>query len=87
MSGRLPPSIPKVEELPFFDSLRGVSRAEMVRLGLICTTGHINAYRRAFVLGQGGSKKEATWDHAQRQHTCCASKVPWRHKKGCPRLS
>jgi len=87
MSGRRARSIPKVKDLPFFDSLRDISHKDKVRLGIICTTGNLNEYRINFILGRGGSRKEETWDRKNLRHTCCDSKVPWRHKKNCPRLS
>lgn len=51
---------------------------------LYCTTGIENAYRRAFLDGLGGSRREATWN--KYEHICCNSKVYWRHKSSCPAL-
>lgn len=57
---------------------------------LMCTTGIENAYRRAFKDGLGGSRKENTWnkqkDKYHGTHSCCGSKVYWRHKVECPAL-
>ena len=54
---------------------------------IICSTGRINAYRRAEYQGLLGSRKEATWDRKSKQHNCCRSAVPWRHKVTCPRAT
>lgn len=53
---------------------------------LYCKTGRINEYRRAFYQGNGGSPKDKTFDPAigtRGGHSCCGSKVWWRHKLGC----
>jgi len=52
---------------------------------LYCKTGRRNAYRKAFLDGQGASRKEATWNEEKHYHTCCGSKVAWRHKIDCKR--
>ena len=51
---------------------------------LYCKTGKINGYRDAFKKGYGASRKEKTWNG--KIHTCCRSKVAWRHKATCKRL-
>ena len=50
---------------------------------LICKTGIENAYRRAFLDGRGSSIKDGTFNKKKREHTCCGSKVVWRHKVCC----
>lgn len=87
MSARGQGSWPKIKDLPFFDSMRDLSHKEKLRLGIISETGEVNEYRRAFVTGLGGNKKEETWDPKKHWHTCCKSKVPWRHKRNCPRVA
>ena len=74
----------KVEEMEFVEGIVFKSIAQ--RNGAICSTGRKNAYRYAFLKGQGGSMKETTWDSVSKKHSCCQSKVSWRHKTACPRL-
>jgi hypothetical protein len=50
-------------------------------------SGQENYYRVCQVQGIGGSRKEATWDRPNHTHTCCGSRVPWRHKVSCKNLS
>lgn len=50
---------------------------------LYCKTGRQNAYRRAFKDGLGATRKEFTWNKYEHHHTCCGSKVCWRHKTFC----
>lgn len=38
------------------------------------------ALRRAY-------KKDPTWNREERTHTCCSSRVHWRHKADCQRLA
>lgn len=76
----------KVKDLPFFDTLKKVSHEDRVKLGLIHSRGKINEYRRAFILGHGGSAKEGTWSKDKHLHTCCKSRVSWRHKSTCNKL-
>lgn len=56
----------------------------------LCSTGHKNAYGQAFFDGQGASCKESTWKYTDKktkkgEHSCCGSKVAWRHKVDCPK--
>ena len=53
---------------------------------LFCSNGMINYYRVTESLGQLGSRKEDTWDKQNDQHSCCKSKVAWRHKISCLKL-
>lgn len=76
----------KVKDMPFYDCLKQIPREERERIGLIDSRGHINEYRRAFVIGQGGSAKESTWDKSKHLHTCCKSMVAWRHKARCKKI-
>jgi len=50
---------------------------------LYCKTGRLNGYRDAFKKGLGASRMDSTWDREQKLHTCCLSKVAWKHKVGC----
>lgn len=50
---------------------------------LYCKTGRLNGYRDAFKKGLGASRKDSTWDREQKLHTCCLSKVAWKHKSKC----
>lgn len=57
---------------------------------LYCKTGKINEYRRAFHRGLGATIREETFDKSlgvRGGHKCCGSKVSWRHKVSCDRLS
>lgn len=45
----------------------------------------------AFLRGQGGSTKDDTWvrttlSRTKGYHSCCNSKVFWRHKDSCRKL-
>lgn len=42
--------------------------------------------KRGMATGRGGSRKDATFDKKANRHTCCRSKVAWRHKNACPLL-
>jgi hypothetical protein len=53
--------------------------------GLLTKTGHLNDYRWAFYHGLGGTRKEATWNQKRHSHSCCGSRVAWRHKVSCKR--
>jgi len=77
------PSI-KVKDMEFVDG--PVYRVIAERNGAIMSNGEINYYRVMFMKGQGGSSKEETWDPGKHWHSCCKSKVCWRHKNNCPRL-
>jgi len=52
---------------------------------LLTSTGHLNDYRWAFYHGLGGTRKECTWDQQRHSHSCCGSRVAWRHKVDCQR--
>lgn len=73
-----------VKDIPFFEG--HISRSDKEKYGMILSRGGINYYRVMFAKGQGGSRKESTWQKETHQHSCCLSKVPWRHKTACPRL-
>ena|SRR3990167_10884254 len=62
-------------EIPFIGSLRGISKLDFLYYGLE------SPYRKAIARGQGGSKKEASWDG--KEHICCHSKYAARHYKHC----
>lgn len=74
----------KVSEMPYFEGK--ISLAEKEKYGMIMSNGEVNYYRVMFAKGQGGSRKEKTWNKIKHKHECCKSKVPWRHKSACPRL-
>lgn len=63
--------------------IREMSVEEKQRLGLIMSSGCVNDYRYYQYIGQGGSRKEDSWNKKKHWHDCCKSKVPWRHKTGC----
>lgn len=48
--------------------------------------GTVNDYRYAQFVGQGGSRSDPTFDRIKGIHTCCGSKVYWRHKNVCQKL-
>ena len=50
---------------------------------LYCSTGRKNDYVKAFLDGLGASSKEWTWSKKKHIHTCCGSKVCWKHKVNC----
>lgn len=60
------------------------TEADLIRNGIYTTTGIKNAYRVAFAKGEGASRRDSTFDKRQGMHTCCRSKVAWRHKVACP---
>jgi len=76
-----------VKDLPFIDSLSELNLAERKKYGLYLPSGQTNYYRIQQMKGQGGSTKDETWDKATHHHTCCQSKVPWRHKTSCSQLN
>lgn len=76
-----------VDELPYIDSLTELSMTERKRYGLYLPSGQTNYYRIQKMKGQGGSRKEATWDQKRHTHSCCSSRVNWRHKTDCPNLN
>lgn len=78
----------KVSEIPFFEGK--ISREEKRKYGMIMSNGQDNYYRICKAKGQGGNRKEETFDKnlgARGGHKCCGSKVEWRHKTSCPRLA
>lgn len=79
--------IPKVsvQEIPYFEG--NISHFDKEKYGMLLWDGTVNYYRVMFAKGQGGSRKEETWNREEYKHTCCQSKVPWRHKTQCPRLT
>jgi uncharacterized repeat protein (TIGR04076 family) len=74
----------KVLQMEFFEGF--ITRKQAKENGAICSTGIKNAYRYAFLKGQGGSIKEETWNKFKHEHICCQSRVAWRHKTKCPKL-
>ena len=74
----------KVADMEFIEG--NCTREIAERNGAIMSNGMPNYYRIEFMKGHGGSKKEETWNKAEHQHSCCKSRVSWRHKTGCPRL-
>lgn len=81
--------IPAVKDLPFVDSLRELTKKEQSDLGLIMPSGHRNDYRVETMKGRGASSKDSTFDPTlghRGGHSCCGSKVTWRHKASCPML-
>jgi hypothetical protein len=77
----------KVSDMEFLDPGSICTRKVAERNGAIMSNGEINYYRIQFMKGQGGSPTEETWDRKNHWHTCCKSRVCWRHKIGCPRLN
>jgi hypothetical protein len=65
---------------------RGFWRTARTNKGVPLATawGTRNMTRVAQYEGLGGNRKEKSWDKSRSLHTCCASKVSWRHKRGCP---
>lgn len=82
---RIKPKFP-VEAIPFVTTTREFSLEEQKEYGIKTSTGIQNAYRTAFALGQGASRKDTTFDKSKGIHTCCGSKVAWRHKTACKLL-
>lgn len=75
-----------VQLVPPVDTVRELSMSERHDYGLITSTGIPNAYRVAFALGQGASRKDSTFSRSDGIHTCCGSRVSWRHKTACSML-
>lgn len=82
--GKVIPNV-KVSQIPYFE--RNISHSEKEKYGMIMSNGRDNYYRIMFAKGQGGSQREETWDRTGHNHTCCGSKVSWRHKTVCPKLN
>jgi hypothetical protein len=40
-------------------------------------------YRKEFIKGHGATTKDDTWNANKHVHSCCKSRVPWRHKAKC----
>lgn len=76
----------KVEFLPYYSSIKKIPKDEIKELGLIMSDGQMNRYRKSFIEGLGGSVKDKTWSRGKHRHSCCKSKVFWRHLKTCPQL-
>ena len=74
----------KVRDMPFFDG--NISFKDKQKFGMICSTGIKNSYRISFAKGQGASRRDETVTKDGKGHTCCGSKVVWRHKTACPRM-
>ena len=55
-------------------------------MGLYTSGGYANSYRVARMKGVGASRSENTWDAKAHEHTCCKSRVHWRHKVSCPKV-
>lgn len=77
------PSI-RVKDMEFIEG--NGNRRIYERNGAIMSNGQVNAYRVAFMKGQGGSVREETWNRQEHHHNCCKSRVAWRHRTECPRL-
>lgn len=77
------PSI-KVSEMQWWEQME--TKEDKVRNGIFTSTGIKNAYRVAFAKGEGASRKDRTFNKELGIHTCCGSKVAWRHKVNCPLL-
>jgi|GEM_PF-2669993 len=69
--------------LPFYKSIKTMPTEERLEFGLIMRDGKTNKYRTAFIEGVGASIKDRTWNRKKHQHSCCGSKVPWRHLINC----
>jgi hypothetical protein len=80
---RVMPKI-KVIDMEFIEG--NVTKDIAERNGAILSRGGINAYRHAFLKGQGGSAREETWNRKEGIHTCCRSRTKWRHLTSCPKL-
>lgn len=74
----------KVKYIPFFEGK--ISKADKEKWGMILSGGKDNYYRIMFAKGRGASRKDRTWDKVSHHHTCCLSRVPWRHKTACEML-
>lgn len=55
-------------------------------VSLMTSTGCRNMTRVAEYQGLAGNRKQVSWNRELHQHTCCLSKVSYRHKKGCKSL-
>jgi len=83
---RRKPVIPniKVKDMDFIDG--DITREMRIDNGAELSSGGGNAYRIAFMKGQGASSKDESWNKEKHQHACCGSKVSWRHLIRCPML-
>lgn len=74
----------KVDTLPFFDGILTKEKLKEIRNDYPGQPSDLK-YRKEFIKGRGASRKDKTWN--KHIHTCCNSKVPWRHKAMCPLLT
>lgn len=55
-------------------------------ISLMTTTGRRDMTRLSKYMGLGGDRKQPSWSKAANQHTCCGSKVSYRHKVNCENI-
>lgn len=72
----------KKDELPFFFGIMTKEKEQEIRIKYPGQPRNLD-YRREFIKGRGASTRDETWDRQKHTHTCCFSKVPWRHKAAC----
>jgi hypothetical protein len=64
---------------------RGFWRTATTDKGLPLTTEYgLRDYTKVSkFMGLGGNRKEPSWNKAAAEHTCCGSRVSYRHKINC----
>lgn len=76
----------KVVRLPIYEGELTKEKLEQIRAEFPGQPRNMD-YRKEFIKGRGASTKDPTWNRKKHIHTCCKSKVPWRHKAKCPKLN
>ena len=74
-----------VKDLPFHFGVLDKERLEQIKRENPGQPKNMD-YRTEFIKGRGASKKDPTWNRQKHIHTCCQSKVPWRHKAQCRKI-
>lgn len=57
---------------------------------ILLKNGELNYYRVCQMKFTAGTRKESTFDRSLGRrggHSCCGSRVYWRHKTNCPGLT
>lgn len=78
----------KVSNLPFISGLVTKEKIEEIRKLDWAGKQPMNMdYRIQFMKGYGASTRDKTWSRSKHIHTCCLSKVAWRHKASCKKVT
>lgn len=75
----------KVDKLPFVFGILTKTKLEEIKKSILGQPKNMD-YRKEFIKGRGASTKDETWNRNTHEHTCCKSKVPWRHMAKCEKV-